>query len=261
MLLQADKSLGQNFLVDQNILDKIAKSVRAKAGETVIEIGPGQAALTKKLLEKGINVIAVEYDERFIPILESLNDQGYEGNVKVIHADVLKTDLTKLIDKKVPLIGNLPYNIGTEILFQNLHYRENFSQMLFLLQKEVVERITANPGGKNWGRLSLMCQQYADVDYLFDVPPTAFIPAPKVTSAIVELMLLKAPRHKVERKKLEQVIKRAFSQRRKMLRASLRGFLTEEQIEKAGAKPTARPETLPLEIFVELARQVYSQTK
>lgn len=255
MLLQADKSLGQNFLVDQNILEKIARSVRAKAGDTVVEIGPGQAALTRKMLERGVNVIAVEYDERFIPILEGLNDE-YDANIKVIHADVLETDLTKLTDKKVPLIGNLPYNIGTEILFQNLHYKENFSQMLFLLQKEVVQRITAEPGGKNWGRLGLMCQQYADVDYLFDVPPTAFVPAPKVTSAIVELMLLEAPRYNIEHKKLENVIKKAFTQRRKMLRASLKGLLTEDQIENAGIKSTARPETLSLEEFVKLARQI-----
>ncbi|MCP4354700.1 MAG: 16S rRNA (adenine(1518)-N(6)/adenine(1519)-N(6))-dimethyltransferase RsmA [Proteobacteria bacterium] len=254
MLLQADKSLGQNFLVDENILSKIANSVRAKSGETVIEIGAGQGALTKRLLEKGLNVIAVEFDERFIPVLEGLNEQDFKGKLKVIHADVLKTDLTTLTDKKVPLIGNLPYNIGTEILFQNLHFRENFSQMLFLLQKEVVERITAQAGGKHWGRLGLMCQQYADTDYLFDVRTTAFVPAPKVTSAIVELLLLKAPRFKIEHKKLENVIRKAFSQRRKMLRASLKGLLTEEQILSTGIKPTERPEKLTLENFVELAK-------
>jgi len=254
MLLQADKSLGQNFLVDENILNKIANSVRAKAGDTVIEIGAGQGALTKKLLTKGINVIAVEYDERFISLLEDFNNQDFKGEIKVIHADVLKSDLTKLTDKKVPLIGNLPYNIGTEILFQNLYFKDYFSQMLFLLQKEVVERITAKAGGKHWGRLGLMCQQYADTDYLFDVPPTAFVPAPKVTSAVVELMLLGSSRYDVDHKRLNQVIKKAFTQRRKMLRASLKGLLTEEQILSTGIKPTERPENLTLESFVKLAK-------
>ena len=256
MLLPADKSLGQNFLIDQNILDKIAYSVRAQKGDTVIEIGPGQGALTRKMLEKGVNVIAVEYDERFIELLNDLNNQGYEGKITVHHADVLKTDLTKLTDKKVPLIGNLPYNIGTEIIFQAIRESDSFSQMLFLLQKEVVERITATVDDKHWGRLGLMCQQYADTAYLFDVPPTAFVPAPKVMSTIVELMLLDKPRFDIEHNKLERVIKTAFIKRRKMLRASLKGTLTQEQIKAADVEPTERPENLELVDFVRLAKQL-----
>ncbi|HAG53172.1 MAG TPA: 16S rRNA (adenine(1518)-N(6)/adenine(1519)-N(6))-dimethyltransferase [Alphaproteobacteria bacterium] len=256
MLLQADKSLGQNFLTDGNILDKIARSVRAKKGDTAIEIGPGQGALTRKMLEKGVNIIAVEYDERFIPLLNDLNNQGYEGKIEVHHADVLKTDLTKLIDKKVPLIGNLPYNIGTEIIFGSIRNPESFSQMLFLLQKEVVERITATVDDRHWGRLGLMCQQYADTAYLFDVPPTAFIPAPKVMSSIVELNLLEKPRFDIEHKKLERVIKTAFVKRRKMLRASLKGTLNQDQIQTAGVEPTERPENLTLSDFVNLAKQL-----
>lgn len=254
MLLPADKSLGQNFLVDGNILDKIARSVRAKKGDTVIEIGPGQGALTRKVLEKGINVIAVEYDERFIPLLEDLNNQGYEGKITVHHCDVLKTDLTTLTDKKVPLIGNLPYNIGTEIIFQAIRKSDSFSQMLFLLQKEVVQRITATVEEKHWGRLGLMCQQYADTAYLFDVPPTAFVPAPKIMSSIVELILLDKPRFEIEHGKLERVIKTAFIKRRKMLRASLKGTLTAEQIESVDIKQTERPENLTLGEFVALAK-------
>tara|TARA_Y100001960_G_scaffold25563_1_gene22594 strand:- start:886 stop:1656 length:771 start_codon:yes stop_codon:yes gene_type:complete len=256
MLLPADKSLGQNFLVDGNILDKIARSVRAKKGDTVIEIGPGQGALTRKMLEKGINIIAIEYDERFIPLLEDLNNQGYEGTITVHHRDVLKTDLTALIDKPVPLIGNLPYNIGTEIIFQAIRHPDSFSQMLFLLQKEVVERITATVDDKHWGRLGLMCQQYADTSYLFDVPPTAFVPAPKVMSSIVELTLLEKPRFDIEHKKLERIIKTAFIKRRKMLRASLKGTLTAEQIEQAGVEPTERPENLTLADFVSLGKML-----
>lgn len=256
MLLPANKSLGQNFLTDQNILDKIARSVRAKKGDTVIEIGPGQGALTRKMLEKGINVIAVEYDDRFIPLLNDLNNQGFEGSIEVHHADVLKTNLTVLTDKKVPLIGNLPYNIGTEIIFGSIKESESFSQMLFLLQKEVVERITATVDDRHWGRLGLMCSQYANTSYLFDVPPTAFVPPPKIMSSIVELNLLDEPRFDVEHKKLERVIKTAFIKRRKMLRASLKGTLSIEQIEEAGVNPTERPENLELSEFVALAKQL-----
>jgi 16S rRNA (adenine1518-N6/adenine1519-N6)-dimethyltransferase len=254
MLLEANKALGQNFLTDGNILDKIAMAVRAKKGDTVIEVGPGQGALTAKLLEKGINVVAVEYDERFIELLEDLNNQGYDAKITVHHADVLKTDLTKLVEgQKVPLIGNLPYNIGTEIIFGSIRNSANFSQMLFLLQKEVVQRITATVEDKHWGRLGLMCSQYADTNYLFDVPPTAFVPAPKVMSSVVELNLLDKPRFDIEHKKLDQVIKTAFIQRRKMLRASLKAILTAEQIESVGINQTERPENLTLANFVALA--------
>ena len=153
-------------------------------------------------------------------------------------------------------MGNLPYNVGTPILFNALEHPESFSKMVFMLQKEVVERITAQPKNKNWGRLGVQCSLRCDTRKLFDVPPTAFYPQPKITSAIVELIPLSTTRFPIEDKKLDHLLRKSFGQRRKMLRASLKGTLTEDQIEKAGISPQARPETLSLEELCKLSNLI-----
>ena len=252
MSISANKALGQNFLTDPNYRERIAKAVGATAGETVVEIGPGQGALTNELLSLGINVIAVEKDTRMQAPLGDLAAR-FPNQLTVNYQDALNTDWRNLGPTPVTLCGNLPYNIGTQLVIDALQTRGKFKRMVFLLQKEVVGRITASAGDDDWGRLALFCQLHANCRKLFDVPPGAFTPAPKVTSAVVEIIPLPAPRLQVNEPKLEQVVKVAFNQRRKMLRGSLKGLLSEEQISSCGIAPDRRPETLTLEEFANLA--------
>lgn len=255
MSLPAKKSLGQNFLTDGNIIRRIVQAINPQQGETIVEIGPGQGALTSGLLAAGSSVIAVEKDDRMPEVLAQMAEE-HGGNLEVILEDALKVKLHELHGEPVKLVGNLPYNVGTPILFNALEHPHKFSRMVFMLQKEVVERITAKPNTKDWGRLGVKCSLLCDTKKLFDVPPTAFYPKPKVTSAIVELVPLTTPRFAVEDKKLEYVLRLSFGQRRKMLRASLKGTLTTKQIEQLGISPEARPETLTLENFCALSNLI-----
>ena len=253
-LPQAKKALGQNFLTDKHYLARIVAAIAPQPGQHILEIGPGAGALTTELLAAGAHVTVVEKDTRCLPILEALGAQ-HAGRLTIHAGDVLKLNLADLVPAGSQLVGNLPYNIGTEIVIRALD-ADAFSRMVFLLQKEVVARICGIPSSPDWGRLGVYCQWLADCRPLLDVPPGAFTPAPKVTSSLVELLPLAQPRYVAHPKKLQRLTQQAFGQRRKMLRASLKGMLNAAQIEAAGIDPTSRPEDLSLEALCRLSHQL-----
>ena len=251
-----DKSLGQHFLHDKAILERIAGATGAQAGDIVLEIGPGPGALTQALLATGAHVHALEKDDRFPPYLEEIGAQ-YDNRLTITLADALKADYAALAPQGSILAGNLPYNVGTEIVVRGLkEYRLHFTRMVYLLQKEVVLRICAKPGTSDWGRLGVWCDLYADCHRLFDVGAGAFNPPPKVTSSVVGITPLKEPRYPVDEKKLERLLHTTFTNRRKMLRKSLKGLITEETMQELGIDPTARPETLTTKQLCDLANSL-----
>lgn len=250
--VSAKKSLGQNFLVDQNIIRKIIQAIAPKSGDIIVEIGPGQGALTEHLLASGAEVIALEKDTRMVEPLTELS-QKYDNRLKVILGDALEQDLTTISDMPYKLVGNLPYNVGTQMVFNALKLGKHIQGMTFMLQKEVVQRITAEVNSNHWGRLAVWCDLYTERRKLFDVPPTAFHPRPKVTSAIVSLVPRPEKKYTVDDNKLERILNQSFTQRRKMLRASLKSTLSIEQIESTGVKATQRPETLTTQQFCMLS--------
>lgn len=247
------KAFGQNFLTDKHYLRRICAAVGATEGQTVLELGAGTGALTRALLEMGAKVVCVEKDERCIPVLNEMAKEFAEGQLKVIEGDALEADFTALAPKGSMLAGNLPYNIGTELVMMGVATGDHFKKHTYLLQKEVVQRIAATPQSNDWGRLAIACQLQADCEHLFDVPPGAFFPAPKVVSAVVSIAPLPTQKFDCPRKKVETVARLAFGQRRKMLRASLKGVVSEEEMQNIGIEPTRRPETLSLEEFCKLA--------
>ena len=252
---KARKRFGQNFLCDDNIIARIVDVINPQADDNMIEIGPGQAALTKLLLKQLKQLDVIEIDRDLVKKLEPLREQ-YPGFV--IHsANALKFDfrsLQKSPDKKLRVIGNLPYNISTPLLFHLLDQSDVIHDMHFMLQKEVVERMSAEPGGGDFGRLSIMVQYRCQVDNLFIVPPTAFQPEPKVDSAIVRLMpYVDLPHRANDEKRLADLVHHAFTQRRKTLRKSLKPYIAAEKMEAVGIDPMRRPETLSVAEFVALA--------
>ncbi len=252
---QARKRFGQNFLHDAAVIDRIVQSIYPKAGDRLVEIGPGLGALTEPLLEAcGGQLQVVELDRDLIPILRTKFFNFPE--FKIHEADALKFDFNTLCDAEHPLrvVGNLPYNISTPLIFHLLENIHHLKDMHFMLQKEVVERMAATPGTGDYGRLSLMCQYYCKVQPLFIVGPESFDPAPKVESAIVRLMphaQLPHPARSVQR--LQQVIAGAFTKRRKTLRNALAGVVPEEAIGALGIDPKLRPENLTLAQYVALS--------
>jgi 16S rRNA (adenine1518-N6/adenine1519-N6)-dimethyltransferase len=251
---KARKRFGQNFLSDANIIARIVDAINPQAGDHMVEIGPGQAALTLKLLERLDSLDVIEIDRDLVARLEDLCEQ-YPG-LTIHSADALRFDYRTLQTdgKKLRIVGNLPYNISTPLLFHLLEQAAIIEDMHFMLQKEVVERMAAQPGGGDYGRLSIMVQYRCRVDNLFIVPPTAFWPRPKVDSAIVRLVPhAKLPHPAHDEKRLAQLVNHAFTQRRKTLRKSLKSFISAEKIEAAGIDPMRRPETLSVAEFVALA--------
>jgi 16S rRNA (adenine1518-N6/adenine1519-N6)-dimethyltransferase len=251
---RARKRFGQNFLTDTGVVDRIVDAVDPRAHDLIVEIGPGQAALTRPLADSGAELILVEIDRDLAAALR----ERYAGreNVTVHEGDALQLDFGKLVGgRPFRLVGNLPYNISTPLLFHVLQWSDRIRDMHFMLQQEVVRRMAATPGGKAWGRLSLMCQYHCAVTPLFDVPPEAFTPAPKVHSAIVRLVPHPAPPVRIDDMAgFDEMVTRAFSQRRKTLRNSLRGRIDADAMAAAGIDPGARPETLGLAEFAELSR-------
>ena len=254
----ARKRFGQHFLTDRGIIEDIIQSINPKAGEPMVEIGPGLAAMTQPLVERLGHLTVIELDRDLARQLQA------HPQLKVVEADVLKVDFSALAKSmvsqaqppsKIRVVGNLPYNISTPILFHLLDAVTVIEDQHFMLQKEVVERMVAPPGGRDYGRLSVMLQWRYQMDLLFIVPPTAFDPPPKVESAIVRMRPLANPLA-CEESKLQQVVMKAFSQRRKVLRNCVAGMFTENQLIDAGVNPQARPETVPLEQFVALARRL-----
>lgn len=247
------KSLGQHFLTDRSYIDKIVMAVNPQPGDRLVEIGPGQGAITFPLLRKHGELTAIEFDRDLItPLMEA--SEGV-GRLTIIHKNVLDVDFGKLAgDGKIRLVGNLPYNLSSPILFHAIEHAASIHDMVFMLQKEVVDRMAAEPGNKVYGRLSVMLQAYCRVDSLFVVPPGAFRPPPKVDSAVARLVPRDASAIGIaDHRRFEEVVRTAFGQRRKTLRNALGGTCSSEQIEAAGLRPDARAEQIEVEGFVRLA--------
>lgn len=251
------KHFGQHFLHERSVIDRIVAAIAPQAGERVVEIGPGEGALTLPLLRAAGRLTAIELDT---DLIEPLRERAAAiGTLDIIHADVLKVDLTALAaGGKLRLAGNLPYYVSSPILFHCLAHADALTDMHFMLQKEVVDRMAAAPGSKVYGRLSVMLQLACRVEPLFNVAPGAFRPPPKVDSAVVRLRPLPAPERPAPHlaHAIESVVRAAFGQRRKTLANALRGVLDADAIRTAGVDPGARAETLAPQVFVELAQRV-----
>ena len=250
---RARKRFGQNFLHDQTVIHRIVRAIHPRAGETLLEIGPGQGALTSELLASGCKLFALELDRDLVEILQ--RKFAEEPRFHLQQGDALKFALADIANAApLRIVGNLPYNISTPLIFHLLEQRAHIIDMHFMLQKEVVDRLAAAPGSKEYGRLSIMTQYHCRIEPLLDVPPHAFSPQPKVQSAVVRLSpytVLPHPAKSVEN--LQQIVRTAFNQRRKTLRNALQTLLDAEQISACGIDPGARPETLALSQFVALA--------
>ncbi len=257
----AKKRFGQNFLVDTSIINLIVDSIQPETDDLMIEIGPGLGAMTKPLLSRLDFLNVIELDRDIIPRLINncvFSDIANKTKLIVNQKDVLKFDFAEFYaaqetDKKLRVVGNLPYNISTPVLFHLLGYRHLILDMHFMLQKEVVDRIVAKPGIKNYGRLSVMLQTFCETQALFEVPPYAFQPAPKVDSAILRLQPKTQFEYEINDFTLyEKLIRQAFSQRRKTLKNTLKDLCSIQQIEQAGLLPGQRAEELSVEDFVKL---------
>ncbi len=259
--LSARKSLGQNFLLDLNLTAKIARQAGDLSTCDVLEIGPGPGGLTRGLLSEGARkVVAVEKDTRCIAALNDIA-AAYPGQLEVINGDALEINPLEHLTPPIRVAANLPYNVGTELLVRWLTPPEwpPFWQSLTLMfQREVAERIVAQPGSKAYGRLAILAQWRAEARIAMSLPPGAFTPPPKVSSAVVHLTALPEPRYPADASTLSRVVAAAFNQRRKMLRASLKGVAPdiEDRLIAAGIKPTERAEQVPLDAFCALAREV-----
>jgi 16S rRNA (adenine1518-N6/adenine1519-N6)-dimethyltransferase len=248
----ARKRFGQNFLHDQHVLGSITDSINPREGDAMVEIGPGLAAMTDQLLRSLKHMHVVELDRDLVARLEK---RYPPERLTIYSCDALKFDFGSIPvpdGQKLRVVGNLPYNISSPLLFHLAEYVDRVQDQHFMLQKEVVERMVAEPGSKVYGRLSVMLQWRYHMQLLFVVPPEAFDPPPKVESAIVRMIPVAQPLA-CDRQTLEAVVQKAFSQRRKVIRNCLSGMFTEEQIIAAGIAPTARPETVGLEGYVALA--------
>lgn len=266
------KSLGQNFLTDQSVIERIVAASEAGPADLVIEIGPGMGVLTREAAEAAGKVVAIEVDARLIPILRST--LALCGNVVIVHEDVMKTDIRELIRRErtlpdgteaehVRIVGNLPYYITTPILMKLLEERLDISSITIMVQKEVAERIAAPPGSRTYGALSVAVQYFCDVEYVVDVPKEVFIPVPKVDSAVLHLRLRSEPPVDLFSEKLFfDCVKKSFGQRRKTLHNALTGVCgldkqqTGELLLACGIDPARRAETLSLSEFAALANRL-----
>jgi 16S rRNA (adenine1518-N6/adenine1519-N6)-dimethyltransferase len=260
--LRADKKLGQHFLLDLNLTGRIARAAGDLTKGTTVEIGPGPGGLTRALLAAGATVVAVERDERCLPIMAEIGE-AYKGRFSVVIGDAMNVDLRDLGPAPLRIVANLPYNVGTELLIGWLGYAEAFESMTLMFQSEVGDRLAAAPGSKTYGRLSVLAQWLCDITPQFRIGPQAFTPPPQVESTVVRLVPLPAPRYPADRKMLERVTAAAFGQRRKMLRQSLKtlaadaGFSDGSALcEAVGVNPQDRAENLTVAQFCALARAV-----
>lgn len=254
---RARKRFGQNFLRDLGIISRIVRAIGPREGDRLVEIGPGQGALTAPLLEATEQLEVIELDRDLIP---SLRVQFFNYPGFIVHeGDALKFDFTALKGEGPALrvVGNLPYNISTPLIVHLLTMGNAIADMHFMLQKEVVERLAAEPGGTDWGRLSVMAQYYCHVDQLFIVPPEAFVPRPNVDSAIVRLTPHDVLPHTADDPALLfELVKLAFGQRRKTLRNNLKGRVSTDTLEALGIDPARRPQTLTVAEYVAIANRV-----
>jgi len=251
---RARKRFGQNFLRDDGVINRIISAIHPRPEEHIVEIGPGQGALTGLLMASGCQLDVIELDRDLVPGL--LAAHGSSPQFSLHSADALKFDYAQLGsgDNSLRVVGNLPYNISTPLIFKLLENAPLICDMHFMLQLEVVNRMSAEPGSKNWGRLGIMTQYHCEVESLFEVPPSAFSPAPKVQSAIVRL----APRENspwpaCDEAVLRRVVQAAFAQRRKTLRNNMKGILDDGALEELGIDPGTRSEKLELSQFIAMA--------
>ena len=254
----ARKRFGQNFLHDRHWIERIVRAIDPQVGDALVEIGPGQAALTREVIQLTGHETAVEIDR---DLAAFLREQFSEEQLSLIEADALTLDWNTVLEGcRLRIIGNLPYNISSPLLFKLLETTDRVIDQHFMLQREVVDRMVAEPGSKTYGRLSVMLQYRYQMYKLFDVPPGAFTPAPKVVSSIVR-MVPKAKKDlpPVDFKLLGEVVFQAFQQRRKTLRNSLSALANNATFEMVGIDPAARAETLSVHDFVHLTNAIATQ--
>jgi 16S rRNA (adenine1518-N6/adenine1519-N6)-dimethyltransferase len=254
------KRFGQHFLHDRNVIGRIVATLAPRPGDHIVEIGPGKGALTRELAARLTHFDAVELDRDLLAHLQSTIPAG---KLTLHGADALKYDFCQLMreGRKLRLVGNLPYNISTPLLFHLLDQAGCIEDMLFMLQKEVVQRMAASPGGKDYGRLSVMIQYRCAVEKLFNVAPGAFTPPPKVDSSVVRLIPHATPPVAVDDEaRFSQVVRAAFASRRKTLRNNMKGLLSGEDMTALGIDPTRRAETLSLAEFAALSNDISSSS-
>ncbi len=250
--MQARKRFGQNFLRDQNVIDKIVRAIDPQPGQHIVEIGPGRGAMTWPLLHALGELTAIEIDRDLVPILRE--QAAAHGQLTIVEADVLTVDFTALAQgRMLRVAGNLPYNISTPVLFHLLDHAPVIQDMHFMLQREVVDRMAAPHGDKIYGRLSVALQARCKVEKLFRVMPGSFWPVPKVESAIVRLTPLHDPVRESLAAPLERILRSAFAQRRKTLSNSLDGVLDPLTIASCGIRPDSRAEQVSVEGFLKMA--------
>jgi 16S rRNA (adenine1518-N6/adenine1519-N6)-dimethyltransferase len=257
----ARKRFGQNFLHDENVIRKIVDSISAVEGDHLLEIGPGLGALTKELAKTGATIHCVELDA---DLAKSLRTEFQEyDSIKIIEGDALKFDLSSIATEKRPLrvIGNLPYNISTPIIFHLLKNSELIRDMTFMLQLEVIQRMISKVGKRNYGRLSLMVQYYCQVEHLFNVPSSAFSPKPRVVSALARLKPHSSTSIRAKDSDcLQTVVRTAFNQRRKTLRNSLRTIIPEALLDRIAINKNLRPQDITLNEYVEISNAICNHT-
>lgn len=257
----AKKSLGQNFLLDLNLTSKIARLAGDLTKCDVLEVGPGPGGLTRGLLAEGARkVLAVEKDSRALGPLSEIS-AAYPGKLEVINADALEINPLEQLNAPVRIVSNLPYNVGTELLVRWLTPKEwppYWASLTLMFQREVANRIVAKPGNKTYGRLAILSQWRTTPRIVMELPPEAFSPPPKIHSAVVHFEALEKPRFDANGKVLERIVAAGFNQRRKMLRASLKGVMPDiqDRLLAAGIQPTERAEQVSLEGWCALAREV-----
>jgi 16S rRNA (adenine1518-N6/adenine1519-N6)-dimethyltransferase len=248
------RRFGQHFLIDQAIIEKIVAAIQPERSQTIVEIGPGHGAISEPLASLAGAYHAIELDRDLAGVLAERFSE--HGNVRIHEADALGFDIATL-GNELRIVGNLPYNISTPLLFRLLKFRHVIRDMHFMLQKEVVDRMAATPGNKSYGRLSIMLGCYLRIEPLFDVPPDAFDPRPRVISSVVRLLPLPEDTYPVQdHRRLSELVAEAFSQRRKTLRNALKISATEEDLVAAGMDPKARPECASIGNYVALANQI-----
>lgn len=256
--LYAKKSLSQNFLLDLNITTKIARSCPNLSESTILEIGPGPGALTRGLLiENAQKIHAIEKDVRFLPALNDVR-KAYPGRLEIINGDALNTFVLDKLTPPIQIFSNLPYNIGTELLTGWLDppkWPPRWESLTLMLQKEVAERLVATPNNKHYGRLSILTQWRNDAKIILRLPAKTFSPVPKVDSAVVQIKHLKVPRFNAKPSVLKKIVAKAFNQRRKMLRSSLKGISPDllKKLEEANIRPTKRAEEISIKEYCRLA--------
>lgn len=248
------KRFGQNFLQDDSIIDKMAQAIHPKAQDHLVEIGPGQGALTEPLIEAVDALDVIELDRDLIPILKA--KFVTTGKLTVHESDVLKFDFNQLIEqyRQIRVVGNLPYNISTQLMFYLLAYGAAVKDMHFLLQKEVIDRLAAEVGCKHYSRLSVWMQYHCEVEPLFLVPPESFYPVPKVMSQFVRLIPREEKPDVGDEAAFNDIITKAFAMRRKTIRNNLKGIVDDAGFERAGVDPQSRPQDLSLDDFIRLQK-------